>query len=171
MAVQNGGEFEKLVREAAAKIKPAENVKIAFDVAKAADGTAIHQMSGPADDKDSPVAKHFGKASLFFAFRGDAVLASFGEAGLASLRQALEGFSDAPASGVTEPVAAVLRVSRLGAFAEQNQEGFGKAVAEVFPGDAPKHDRVYLALKGEGDEVRLRLAVDVPAPETDGLDG
>src|SRR5205823_3263022 len=93
MRLQDGREFERLVREAAAKVKTSEGVKVAFDVAKAGDGTSIHQISGPFNEKDEDAAKlvkHLGKASLFFAFRRDAILASFGEAGLAPLRRALE---------------------------------------------------------------------------------
>ena len=48
MRVQDGRAFERLVREAVEQDpKPDEGVKVTFDVAKAADGTAIHQMTGP----------------------------------------------------------------------------------------------------------------------------
>jgi hypothetical protein len=163
MRVQDGREFERLVREAAAKIKPGENVKLTFDVTKAADGTPIHQVSGPVDDKNAEMAKRFGKASLFFAFRQDAILASFGENGLEPLRRAIERSSDAPAAGSTEPISMVIHLASLGAFAEKNEEEFRRAISDVFRGDGAKRDRVYLGLKGEDDGIRLRLAIDVPA--------
>ncbi len=163
MTLQKGREFERLVREAATTIKPGENVKITFDVAKAADGTAIHQLSGPFDEKHADLAKHFGKASLCFAFREDAILFSFGENGLAPLQKTLEGFSSPPAPELDEPIAILLRVENVGAFADKNQEEFRRAAAEVFQGANAHRDRVHLGLKGEGDEIRMRLAIDVPA--------
>ena len=55
------------------------------------------------------------------------------------------------------------RVSGLGDFADENQEEFRKAAAQVFQGEDARRDRVSLSLKGEGDGIRLRLAIDVPA--------
>ena len=158
MGVQNGREFERLVREAATKIKVGENVKVSFDVTKAADGTPIHQMSRPTDDKNAAMVKRFGKPSLFFAFRQDAILASFGEHGLEQLRRAIEGFSDASAAGSTEPFSMVIHLASLAGLAETNEAEFRQAISEVFKGDGPKRDRVSLSLKGEGDGIRLRLA-------------
>jgi DnaJ-domain-containing protein 1 len=164
MKVRNGRELERLARDAATQIKPGdEEAKLSFDVARAADGTAIHQMTGPVDQKNPEMAKHFGKASLFFAFRDDAVLATFGESGLASLQRAIEEFSKAPASGSDGPVAATVRVAVLGEFAEKDQEALRRASTEAFKGQAQPRDRVSLGLKGEGDEIRLRLAIDLPA--------
>jgi hypothetical protein len=163
MSLRDGREFERLMRDAVAQIQPDQRVKVTFDVAKAADGTAIHQVTGPFDEKDADLVKHFGKASLSLAFRDDAVLVSFGEDSPAPLRRAIEGFSNPPAAGPEGPVAMVARVARLGDFAEEHQEEFRRAVAEIFPGDAVKRDRISLGLKGEGDAIRLRLAIDVPA--------
>jgi hypothetical protein len=163
MTVQKGGEFERLVREAATTIKPEEKVKITFDVAKAADGTAIHQLSGPFDEKDADMAKHFGKASLFFAFRQDAVLFSFGESGLPPLRKAMEGFSNPPVPELDEPIAILMHLAKAGAFADTNQESFRRAASEALQGANAKRDRMHIGLKGEGDALRLRLALDVPA--------
>ncbi len=163
MTVQKGGEFERLVREAATTIKPDDKVKVTFDVAKAADGTAIHQMSGPFDEKDADLTKHFGKASLLFAFREDAILFSFGEDGLPPLRKAMAALSNPAASELDEPVAILMHVANAGAFAETNQETFRRAAAEVLQGANAKRDRIHFGLKGEGDTIRLRLAVDVPA--------
>ena len=163
MKVQQGREFERLVREAAAKIKPGENVKITFDTAKAADGTAIHQLSGPFDEKDADLVKRFGKASLFFAFRDDAILFCFGENGLAPLQKNLEGFSNPPAPELDESATILMHVANAGGFADKNQEAFRRAVADVFQGANAKRDRLHLGLKSEGDELRIRLAIDVPA--------
>ena len=163
MRLQDGREFERLVREAVTKVKAAEGAKVTFDVAKAADGTAIHQMTSPIDEKDANVVKQFGKPSLYFAFRADAMLAAFGEDGRMSLQRALEEPAAPPRSPSVGPVALVARVSGLGDFADEKQEEFRKAAAQVFRGEDAKHDRISLSLKGEGEGIRLRLAIDVPA--------
>lgn len=100
---------------------------------------------------------------MFVAFRQDAIVASFGEDGLDSLLKALEKSSDAPATASDGPIAMVIRVASLGEFADKDREAFRKAAADAFPGEGPKRDRVALDLKGEGDGIRLRLAIDVPA--------
>ena len=163
MRLQDGREFERLVREAVTQVKPAEGVKVTFDVAKAADGTAIHQLTGPMKDQDAKLVKLFGKPSLYFAFREDAMLAGFGEDGLASLQRALDGPAAPAGAASVGPVALVARVSGLGDLADEKQEEFRKAAAQVFHGEDAKHDRISLSLKGEGDGIRLRLAIDVPA--------
>jgi hypothetical protein len=163
MSLRDGREFDRLLRDAVAQIRPDQGVKVTFDVAKAADGTAIHQVTGPFDEKDEDMAKHFGKASLFFALRGDALLVSFGEDSMAPLRRAIEGFSAPGASGSEGPVALVARAAALGDLAGENQEALRRAAAEVFRDEAVKRDRISLGLKGEGDAIRLRLAIDVPA--------
>jgi hypothetical protein len=165
MRLQDSQEFERLVREAAAKLKPEKGVTMSFDVAKAGDGTPIHQVTGPLNEGNAAakVAKQFGKASLFFAFRRDAVLASFGEAGLAPLRRAIEGAANPPASGPDEPLALELHLAKVGTFADGDQEALRRATAEVFRGQDAGRDRIRLGLKGEGDGIRLRLSIDVPA--------
>jgi hypothetical protein len=165
MRVKDGREFERLVREAVEQIKPKDGVKVTvkWDVARAGDGTAVHQFTAPVDKDDADVVKHFGKPDLFFAFRNDAILASFGEGGLAPLRRILEGASAPARSESDGPVAIVAHMATLGVLAEKNPEAFRKATAEVFRGDAPKKDRLYFGLKGEGDGLRLRLVLDVPA--------
>ena len=162
MKIQGGREAERLVRDATATIKPGEDVKIQFDVARAGDGTAIHQMSGLFEVKDPDLIKSFGKPSVFVAFREDALLVSFGENGLTPLRRALDGFSSPPASGGDEPVSTMIRVARLGDFADKDQEKFLRAAAQVFRGEHAQHDRIHLDLKGDGDGIRLRLAIDAP---------
>jgi hypothetical protein len=168
MTVRDGREFDRLIRDAVAQVKPEKGVKVSFDVMKTADGTAIHQMTGPYDEKDkkdADIIKRFGKASLSFAFRNDAVLASFGEDSPTALRQALERLASPlpPGPSSDGPVAGVVRVASLGELAEENQQALRRVTAEVFPGDAVKRDRISLGLKGEGTGIRLRFAIDLPA--------
>jgi hypothetical protein len=170
MKIQSGREAERLVRDAIEKFKlsenvktkPGEDVKIHFDVAKAADGTAIHQISGHFEVTDTDLVKSFGKPTGFFAFREDALLVSFGENGLTPLRRALDGLSSSPAPGGDESVSTIMHMARLGDFADKDQEKFRRAAAQVFRGDHAQHDRIHLGLRGDGDGMRLRLAIDAP---------
>jgi hypothetical protein len=82
LKVRDGGEFDRLVRDAALRVSPKDSVKITLDVAKAADGTAIHQMLGPMGENDPELARQFGKVSLFVAARDDAVLYKHAALGL-----------------------------------------------------------------------------------------
>jgi hypothetical protein len=170
MTVQDGRAFDRLFRDVVAEVKPDNGFKVAFDAARAADGTAIHQMTGPDDvknDGDANILRLFGKVSVAFAFRTDAILVAFGEDSLASIRTAVDGLSAPrrPASGAEEPIALVGRLSRLSDFPdeEKDREQFRRAAAEAFRGEDARHDRISLALKAEGDGIRLRLSVGVPA--------
>ena len=138
MKVQNGREFERLIREGAAKNGMGKDVKMTFDVAKAPDGTAIHQANAPFGKDDAELAKRFGKATFFFAFRDDAVLASFGESGLAPLQRVIERFSSPRAAGWDEPVSVVIHAASLGRFAAKDEDEFRRATADVFRGDFDK---------------------------------
>jgi hypothetical protein len=163
MSVRDGDEFERLFRDAAKEFKD-EKHEVTLDADKAADDTAIHRLSAPADSKNEDVVKTFGKPALYVAFRKDAVWAAFGEEGLAVLKQAMGGGASAPSRGESDgPVAAVAHTARVGAFPGKNQETMRKAAKTVFPGPGPNRDRIYLGLKGEGDGLRLRLSLDVPA--------
>jgi hypothetical protein len=161
MRVQDGGESERLFRDAIKEIKPEEKMKVTLDAAKAEDGTPIHEITGPVEKGGEDVEKTFGKPSLYCAFRKDAIWASFGQDGLAVLKNAMAGAST-PSRGESDgPVAIVAHVAHVGALPGKNQETFRKAAATVFPGPGPKRDRIYLGLKGEGEGVRLRLSADI----------
>lgn len=170
MKVQDGREFEKLVRDALEQEKPEKGMKVEFGVAKAADGTAIHRLSGPIDEKDpkdARIAEAFGKGmSLGFAFRDDAILAVLGEDSTGQLKMALDALaSPRPAAdGPGVPIAAIIRVADLGALAdtEKDREDFRRVAEQTFAGENAKKDRLALVVKGEGDGLHLRLSLDVP---------
>jgi hypothetical protein len=164
MRLKDGREFERLAREAAAKVKPQEGVQIRFDVARAKDGTAIHEITGPfKDHENAETVRQFGKGSLSLAFRADSVLAAFGEGSIEVLKHALDDAPAAPAGKSDGPAAISLRMAALGEFAEKNKEALKRATAEIYKGDAPKNDRMFLGLTGDGDGIRLRAAVDLLA--------
>jgi hypothetical protein len=163
MRIRDGQEFDRLVREAIAKAKPEEGYKVAFDVAKAKDGTAINEMTGPLKNANPDALRQFGKPSLAFAFRADAALFVFGEDSTDALRRTLDDSSTPVAGRSDGPAGMSLRMATLGELAGKNQEGLRRATAEVFKGEGPKHDRIFLGLTGEGDGIRVRLAMDLLA--------
>lgn len=171
MKVQDGRAFDKLIRDAIEQEKPDKGMKVEFDVAKAGDGTGIHRLSGPFNEKDPKEAnmlKTFGKgSSLAFAFRDDAIFLVFGEESVAAVRSAVEGYAaNRPAAaGPGAPIAGVVRLADFGVFADDEgaRESFRRASEAAFGGDAAKKDRFSVVLKGEGDGVRLRVSLDVPA--------
>ena len=168
LKVRNGKDFDRWFRDSVAQVNLGEKgFQVTLDAAKAADGTAIHQVSGPFDKNDANMARVLGKATLAFAFRDDAIVGAFGEDAAAAVRKAVEGLSvpPPPDAGAVEPVALVARLSGFDAFPdeEKEREAYRHASAEAFRGEAAKQDRVSLTLKGDGDAIRFRLAVDVPA--------
>ncbi len=169
MSLPDSGAAERLARDAAARFELENGFKVKFDVARAADGTAIHQLTVPYDDKDEEDAyllKTFGKGSLYFAFPRGSVVASFGQDTLESLRTAIAD-SSAPRPGKTSegPVAATIRLGGLADMmdTDKEREEFRKAAAEVFRGDDAKRDRMTLGIKPDGDGIRVRLSMDIPA--------
>ena len=165
MKIQDGRAFDRLVREAIEKVKPEKGFKVTFDVAKAADGTAIHEMSGPYDKDDADIVKHFGKGSLAFAFRENDVLIAFGE----DSKTAAEG----PRGLVEARGLRFGRTRRRGAGGQPgrirrgNQECFRKAADEVFAGEGrqARSDRP----RPDGGRGRDSFAaLDRPARRQDG---
>lgn len=160
---------ERLARDAVKKFELEKGFKIDFDVAKTDDGTAIHRMTVPYDEKDKEdeyLLKTFGKASLYFAFPKGALVAAFGEDAQEPLRRLVADVSPpAPTGGLDGPGAATIRLAGLADMAETDKERdeFRKAAENTFKGKDAKRDRAALVIKGAGDGIRLRLAVDVPA--------
>jgi hypothetical protein len=163
MRLQDGREFERLAREAVEKVKPEGGYKVTFDVAKAKDGTAIHEVTGPFKNEDAEFVRQFGKSSLALAFRADEVLIAFGEESTNALRRTLDEPSTPPASSSGGPVGLAVRTATLGQFIGKNSDASRRATADVFHGDAVKHDRIILGLTGHGDGIRLRVAADLLA--------
>jgi hypothetical protein len=168
LKVRDGKAFDRWFRDSVAQFKPDDpKFQFTLDVAKAADGTAIHQLTGPFDKNDANMGRVLGKAALAVAFRDDAILAAFGEDGVAAVRRGLEMISSPPTpdSGSAEPVALVARLSGFDALpdTQKEREAYRRAAAEAFRGEAAKRDRIRMAISGEGDAIRLHLGVDVPA--------
>lgn len=169
ISLQDSAAAERLARDAAKQFELEKGFKINFDVTKAADGTAIHRMTVPFDDKDKQdeyILKTFGKASLNFAFPKGALVAAFGENAQDPLRRLIADLSAPRPAGVPDgPAVATIRLARLADLAETDKERdeLRNAAANVFKGKDAKRDRAALAVKGDGDGIRLRLEVDLTA--------
>jgi hypothetical protein len=162
MNVQNGREVERYVREAVAQTQPDQDFKLIFDAAKAGDGTSIHQLTVRDASHDPKLGKHFGNASLFFAFPGNSMILAFGEEGLKSIQRAMASLAQ-PAAGAAEPAEIEIHLSSLGQLAEGNQEAIRRAAEETFQGASAGRDRLALRVRSEGQSLRLQLAFDIPA--------
>ncbi len=169
ISLQDSAAAERLARDAVKKFELEKGFKIDFDVAKTADGTAVHRMTVPYDEKDKEdeyLLKTFGKASLYFAFPKGALVAAFGEDAEGPLRRLVaDVLAPASSGGIDGPAAATVRLAGLADMADtdKEREEFRKAAAEVFKGKDAKRDRAALLIKGAGDGIRIRLALDGPA--------
>lgn len=158
----DGLKVEAAVREAIKKAKPENDVEITLDFAKTADGTAVHKVKGKLDDDG---ARSFGAdAALYVAFKNDGIYVVFGEEGPQTLSKVIAAAK--PATGGTPvPMELVARVAKLGSMApDADQRATAeKAAAEIFKGGNAGKDQVRMLMRGEGDSLRLRLGIDVPA--------
>lgn len=160
---------ERLARDAVKKFELEKGFTINFDVAKTANGTAIHRMNVPYDEKDREdeyLLKTFGKASLSFAFPRGALVAAFGEDAEEPLRRLVAELSGPrPAGGIDGPAAATVRLAGLADMADTDRERdqFRKAAENAFKGKDAKRDRAALVIKGTDTGIRIRLAIDGPA--------
>ncbi len=168
VSVPDSAAAERLAHDAARQFELEKGFGIDFDVAKAVDGTAIHRITVPYDEKDREdeyILRTFGKASFNFAFPRGAVVAAFGENAQEPLRRLVADVSaPRPAAGPDGPAIATIRLARLADMAETDKERveFHQAAANAFKGKDAKRDRAALAVKGDGDGIRLRLEVDIP---------
>jgi hypothetical protein len=160
LKVADGKKLESVVKEIAAKIPPEEkNAKVEIDYAKAADGTAIHRMSGPLDEEARRV---FGvDAAAYAAFQPDRLVAVFGSHGQQTLEKALAGPVAGPGSNA--PIQMVAHVAKLANLAEEDRDAAEKAATKAFGDDKSPRDRVAMSLGARGNHLELRLAIDVPA--------
>lgn len=163
MGLKDGRQAERLLRQAIAKEKPEGGVEIHLDVARAADGTAIHRVTGPLDKMNEDLSRQFGKATLAVAFRADTLSFAFGEDSTDALKKTLDVAATARAPRSEGPVAMTARMTGLADLFEKDREALRHATTETFKGAAAGHDRVSLVTIGEGDGLRLRLSMDLPA--------
>jgi hypothetical protein len=161
--VPNGKDFDRHFRDTSVVAKLTDKLKLTYDVAKGADGTSIHQISGSFDENDAELVKRFGKASLFLSARADAILLSFGEDGLPALQGVLAKMSEPPGEASVAPIAAVARLGGTAVLVDPQRAEVRRIISQVYPDQAEKRDRITLDLKGQGDANVLHLAIDLQA--------
>jgi hypothetical protein len=160
LKVADGKKIESVVKEIAAKVPPEDkDARVEIDFAKAADGTAIHRMSGPLDDQARRI---FGvDAAAYAAIQPDRLVAVFGSHGQETLEKALAAPAAGP--GTSAPIQMVAHIAKLAALAEEDREAATEAATKAFGDAKPARDRVALSLGAKGNHLELRLAIDVPA--------
>jgi hypothetical protein len=158
MKVKDGKKIEALVRDAARDAKD-EKVEVKLDLEKTGDGTTIHRILGPVDEN---TRKRFGTPYVHFAFRDDLLIFALGEQGLKALKDGLE--STKGRRGGSPQVELALAVSKLAAIASAvDAASAAEAARKAFKGPDAAKDSLRLSLQGEGEAVKLRLSMDVPA--------
>ena len=114
LKVKNGGEIEKVFRDAVKAAPEKDQKSIKLDVAKS-DGVGIYQLIPDAKQADENSKRLFGdNPEIYFAFRDDALLIAGGQDGLDAIKEALAA---RPKSGATIQMEASM--SRLHAADEQ----------------------------------------------------
>lgn len=89
LRIREGRKIEAALREAL-KTLPEDSLKnLSWDVGKS-DGVAIHCYTILDDEVDEIMKKFFGAQRVYFAFRDDAVLVTFGEGGQQILEESLK---------------------------------------------------------------------------------
>jgi hypothetical protein len=154
LKVKEGGDIEKLVRNAIKSLPEKEQEKIKFDEEKAGD-IGIHQFipdSGMADENSK---RMFGEnPAVYFAFRDDALVAAIGEEGLEALKEVLKS---KPKSGATLQMEASL--SRFAPIMSKDHPAAPDAAKKAFKDG--KKDKVRLVLEG-GKVLTLKISMDAP---------
>jgi hypothetical protein len=139
--VKSGDELGKTVRELVAgavkDLPPAMQGKIKLDV-DTVGATKIHKMELPIQDRDAKMVQTvFGEASLYLAFRNDALFFSLGKDGLQAIKDAIP----VKTAGTTPIFMYEVDVARLAFLAPPDQAEKAK---RIFPG-------------GQGGIVRLTV--------------
>jgi hypothetical protein len=150
----SGKGLESAVKDLIKKIP--EPVQSAFEVDAEKQGDFKLHTVKVRDQLPDNARRVFGETDLWFAFRDDAVLISFGPDGKKALKEAL---NRAPASGALVKVE--LNVTRL-AELEEAQSGANKGTAkkianEVFGNDAGNSEKISITVES-GESLRFRVA-------------
>ena len=150
----SGKGLESAAKELVKKIP--EPVQSAFEIDAATDGDFKLHMVKIRDQIPDNAKKVFGETDLWFAFRNDALMISFGPDGKNALKEAL---SRAPASGALVKVE--LNVVRLAAI-EEAESGANKGLAlkiakDVFGKDGGASEKISIAVESD-DSLRFRVA-------------
>ncbi len=148
--LKDGEGVEKALRAIVKELKPEEQEKIKFDVAKA--GTInIHELDVK-KDMDEKSKLLFGENSLYVAFRNDAWFLAAGDGGLAVLKEAL---TTKPKEGPQFQFETSIK--RLSPALERENKDVAKFLADAF-GKGEDNDKIRLSVEG-GKSLRARFVV------------
>jgi hypothetical protein len=149
LKVQEGATIEKTIRELLPKAPPDVRKAIKLDVDKAG-GVNIHRIDP--DRVDENTRAMLGDNPIFFAARGDALLAAAGADGLDALKQAVAA---QPRAGRVAHMELSLR--RLATLIGREQKAAPEAAKKAFAKD-PAGDKILFSLEG-GKALTLRVSV------------
>jgi hypothetical protein len=152
LRVADGSAIEKVVKDLHKELPAGERDKVKLDFDKAG-SVAIHRVEVDRKELDAGAREAFGDSPyLYVAFRGDALLASFGgDKALAALKDAV---GRDPKAGRAMQVE--LSLSRLAPLMAREQKGAVEAARKAF-GDKKDSDKVLFTIEG-GKALKVRWA-------------
>ena len=154
LKVANGGEIEKVFRDAVKSAPEKDQKSIKLDVAKSG-GVSIHQIIPDAKQADENSKRLFGdNPEVYFAFRDDALLVAGGQDGLAAIKEAVAA---KPKTGATMQMEASM--SRFAPLMSKENPAATEVAKKVFKDG--KKDKVRLALEG-GKALTIKVSMDAP---------
>ena len=154
LKVKEGGEIEKLVRNAIKALPEKDQEKVKFDVAKAGD-VGIHRFIPDAGMSDENAKRMFGdNPEAYFAFRDDALFTAMGVDGLAALKEVLAAEPKAGAMLQME-----VSMNRLAAQLTKDHPTAPDAAKKAFKDG--KKDKVRFAVEG-GKALTVKISMDAP---------
>jgi hypothetical protein len=154
LKVKEGGEIEKLVRNAIKSLPEKEQEKVKFDVAKAGD-VGIHRFISDLSLSEENSKRMFGdNPEVYFAFRDDALLTAIGVDGLAALKEIVAA---KPKAGAMLQMEASM--NRLAAQLTKDHPAAPDAAKKAFKDG--KKDKVWFAVEG-GKALSVKISMDAP---------
>jgi hypothetical protein len=152
--VKEGGEIEKLVRNAIKSLPEKDQEKVKFDVAKAGD-VGIHRLIPDEGLTEENSKRMFGeKPEVYFAFRDDALLAAIGSDGLAVLKEVVAA---RPKAGAMLQMEASM--NRLVASMTKDHPAAPDVAKKAFKDG--KKDKVRFVVEG-GKALTIKISMDAP---------
>jgi hypothetical protein len=153
LALKNGGDIEKAVKDTVAKLSDEERKRVSLDVEKVGN-VNIHRLNIEKDlDEDS--RRNLGENPLYFAVVDQALYLAAGADGLAAIKKAVEV---RPAT--SPPMRLEMSLSKLAPLMAVDRKAAPKAAEEAF-GKQGEGDQVVFALEG-GEALRLRMTMQGP---------
>jgi hypothetical protein len=150
LKVQNGPAIQAALQEMLKGERPEEQARYRWDMDKVG-AVAIHSVEVKKELEQ--FEQLLGGEPLYFAFRQDAILAAYGDGGLAALKQAI--VAKPAASSAVQAGMAIKRFEPIVSFT-QNADA-GKAIQDAF-GDGKDNDLVRLTVEG-GKAIKARFSV------------